>query len=277
MILRIADVSWSVAALPILDHISVVVQPQELMGLLGPNGSGKSSLLRTVYRVLKPHSGTVWLDDDNVWCLTVRQVAQRTAVVTQEREGEFDFTVSEIVLMGRYPHQRMFQGESAADMRIVAEALARVGLIGFEERPFHTLSGGEKQRVLIARALAQQARLLVLDEPTNHLDIHYQIEIMRLVRNLKVTTLAAMHDLNLAAYFCDRICLIHQGRVVAVGTPEEVLTPQTIQMVYGIAAEVQLHPRTGKLNIVFLPDGAAMETQSRIEDNTTVGSWPVLT
>lgn len=178
------------------------------------------------------------------------------AVVMQERTGEFDFSVFEIVLMGRNPHKKMFDRDTEQDFQLVQEALQRVHMESFAQRSFLTLSGGEKQRVLIARALVQQARFLVLDEPTNHLDIHYQLSILELVKHLGVTTIAALHDLNLAAYYCDRLYVLKQGGLVAAGTPAQVLQPDLIRTVYGVWSEVKLHPLTSKLTITFLPESS---------------------
>jgi iron complex transport system ATP-binding protein len=180
-----------------------------------------------------------------------RKVGRRMGVVQQETNTEFEFTVREMVLMGRSPHKGMFDRDSEEDFRIVEEALERVDMLPFAGRSFPTLSGGEKQRVLIARALAQQARFLVLDEPTNHLDIRYQLEMLDLVKGLSVTTLAALHDLNLAAYYCDRLYMLHSGEVVASGAPQEVLHPGLIRTVYGVGSEVRVHPLTGKPHITF--------------------------
>ncbi len=253
MTLRIENVSWSVDAQPILRDIAVEVAAGEFVGVLGPNGSGKSSLLRCVYRALKPDAGYIGLDGDNVWDLDSREAARRTAAVLQESPGEFEFAVWEMVFMGRTPHKSMFARESDEDHALVESALAQVGMLAFAERSFATLSGGEKQRVLIARALAQQARFLVLDEPTNHLDVRYQLETLDLVRSLNVTTFTALHDLNLAAGYCDRIYIIAEGQIVAAGTPVAVLQPALIRKVFGVEAEVQIHPRTGKLHIVYFP------------------------
>jgi iron complex transport system ATP-binding protein len=230
----------------------------EFVGLLGPNGSGKSSLLRTIYRLIKPQAGAILLDDDNVWQLSAREVARRMAVVTQEHTGDFDFSVFEMVLMGRNPHKGMFDRDTDNDFQLVQEALHRVDMASFAQRSFLTLSGGEKQRVLVARALVQQARFLVLDEPTNHLDIHYQLSILELVRQVGVTTIAALHDLNLAAYYCDRLYVLKQGQVVESGTPEQVLRPDLIREVYGVWSEIQTHPLTGKPTITFLPDSVGV-------------------
>lgn len=251
--LCVEDVSWSVEERTIVDGVLLDVEPGEFVGLIGPNGSGKSSLLRTIYRVLKPDAGMISLNGEDVWCMDAREAARCTAVVMQERTSEFDFTVHEMVMMGRNPHKGMFDRDTRADFAIVNEALARVGMADFAGRAFNTLSGGEKQRVLVARALAQQARFLVLDEPTNHLDIRYQLEMLMLVKGLGVTTLAALHDLNLAAHYCDRLFLMDRGAIVAFGPPEAVLQPARIRQVYHVDAHVERSPRTGQLQITYMP------------------------
>jgi len=259
MHLHAEQVSWAVATHHIVDSVTLSAADGEFVGLLGPNGSGKSSLLRTIYRLIKPQAGAILLDDDNVWQLSAREVARRMAVVTQEHTGDFDFSVFEMVLMGRNPHKGMFDRDTDNDFQLVQEALHRVDMASFAQRSFLTLSGGEKQRVLVARALVQQARFLVLDEPTNHLDIHYQLSILELVRQVGVTTIAALHDLNLAAYYCDRLYVLKQGQVVESGTPERVLRPDLIREVYGVGAEIQTHPLTGKPTITFLPDSVGVQ------------------
>ncbi|MDE2929839.1 MAG: ABC transporter ATP-binding protein [Chloroflexota bacterium] len=257
MTLHVEKVTWRVEEQAILRDVAVDVAAGELVGVLGPNGSGKSSLLRCIYRALKPDAGYIALDGDNVWDLDAKEAARRTATVLQETPGEFEFVVWEMVLMGRTPHKSMFARENAEDHDLVESALGQVGMLPFAERSFATLSGGEKQRVLIARALAQQARFLILDEPTNHLDVRYQLEILDLVRGLQVTTFTALHDLNLAATYCDRLYIMSEGEIVAAGTPEDVFQPALLRKVFGVEAEVQVHPRTGKLHIVFLPAHAA--------------------
>jgi iron complex transport system ATP-binding protein len=255
MRLQAQEVSWSVDGHKIVRSVSAEAHPGELVGLIGPNGSGKSSLLRCVYRVLRPDAGLVSLDGEDVWRINARQMSRRTAVVVQESQTDFDFTVREIVAMGRTPHKGLLERDDEKDERIVEDALSRVDVLHFAERSFLTLSGGEKQRVLLARALAQKARFLVLDEPTNHLDIRYQLELLSLVRDLGVTTLAALHDLNLAALYCDRLYALAAGKVAAEGTPEEVLTPRFIRELYGVEAEVEIHRATGRPHVSFLPPG----------------------
>jgi len=251
MRLDVDGVSWSVGAQRIVDDIHLRARSGEFTGLIGPNGSGKSSLLRLIYRIYKPDTGAIRLDERDIWMISSKEVARNAAVVAQERASDFDFTVSEIVMMGRSPHKGLFHSDTTEDDLIVCDALASVGMLSFSQRSFHTLSGGEKQRVLIARAVAQRAKVLILDEPTNHLDIRYQFEIMDLVQSLGVTTVAALHDLNLAATYCDQLYLIQAGHIVAAGSPTDVLTSKQIESVYGVRAEVITHASTGRLYILF--------------------------
>lgn len=252
--LRAEEIFVEIDGQTIIDRVILAVQPGEFVGLVGPNGSGKSSLLRTIYRVLKPSAGRVFLDDDDVWTLSPRDTARRVAVVGQERMGEFDFTVTELVAMGRSPHKGLFDTDKAEDRQIVDECLGLVDMRGKASRQFMNLSGGEKQRVLVARALAQRPRFLVLDEPTNHLDIRHQLELLILVRKLAITTLAALHDLNLAARYCDRLIMIHEGKIVAEGYPKDVLTSERISSVYGVGADIRLG-EDGVPDISFRPLG----------------------
>jgi iron complex transport system ATP-binding protein len=205
----------------------------------------------------------ILLDERDIWTMSAKVVAQYEAAVPQENVSDFDFTVEEIVFMGRTPHKRLFDLDTVEDDAIVNDALSRVGMQSFAQRIFRTLSGGEKQRVLIARALAQQAQVLVLDEPTNHLDIRSQLEILELLRSLDVTTIVALHDLNLAAAYCDRLYLLQSGRVVACGQPCDVLTPMLIESVYGVRAEVETHAPNGRLYIIFSLNSGLTSASSR--------------
>ncbi|GAA3013168.1 ABC transporter ATP-binding protein [Streptosporangium longisporum] len=230
--------------------VDLHVEPGELVGLIGPNGSGKSTLLRSVYRALRPGDGTVRVGGDDVWrTLSARRSARRVAVVAQHSAEGFDLTVAEIVATGRTPHR----AAPAADREIVARALERVGLTGTAHRLYATLSGGERQRTLLARALAQQGGVLILDEPTNHLDIAAQLDLLELVRSLGVTTLAALHELNLAAAYCDRVYVLAAGRVVACGPPARVLTPSLLGEVFGVRAHLGVNPLTGRPALTFAP------------------------
>ncbi|MFD9356637.1 ABC transporter ATP-binding protein [Streptomyces sp. NPDC060031] len=241
----------------LLHGVDLIARPGETVGVVGPNGSGKTTLLRCVYGALRPAAGRVLLDGVDVAELGVKDRARRVAVVPQDAGGTFGLTVREVVAMGRSPHKRFWEQDGPDDARRVAEALETVGAAGFAARRFEELSGGERQRALVARALVQDAGLLALDEPTNHLDIRYQLEILALVRSLPATGLLVLHDLNLAAAFCDRLYVVRDGRVAASGTPDAVLTEELLREVYGVRTRIAIHPDTGAANIVYLPvDGA---------------------
>ncbi|MFF8814083.1 ABC transporter ATP-binding protein [Streptomyces pactum] len=251
MRLDIEDLSVDIAGARLVEDVTLRAGSGRIVGLVGPNGSGKSTLLRCVYRALRPAAGTVRLDGDDLHALGARDGARRLAALPQESSGEFGFTAAEVVAMGRLPHQSAAGRTSAADREICAGALARVGAAHLADRTFLTLSGGEKQRVLIARALAQQPSVLVLDEPTNHLDIAQQLEVLALVRDAGLTVLAALHDLNLAAVHCDHLHVIAGGRIVADGPPHEVLTPELLAEVFGVRAHRVPHPETGAVQLLF--------------------------
>ncbi|MFJ6570132.1 ABC transporter ATP-binding protein [Streptomyces sp. NPDC091292] len=250
--LDIDAVSVVIDGRSLVRDVSLTVVPGEVVGLVGPNGAGKSTLLRTVYRALRPTSGRVLVDGDDVWRMPGKRLARRLAAVPQDHAGDFDLTVHEVVAMGRTPHKRPFEGDGSDDRAIVTAALTELGTAHLADAPFDRLSGGEKQRVLIARALAQQAGTMVLDEPTNHLDLRHQLDTLRLVRHLGTTAVVALHDLNLAATFCDRLCVLDGGRVVTTGTPGEVLTPELLAEVYRVEADVREHPRTGVPQVTLL-------------------------
>jgi len=235
-----------------LRDANLQVAAGEFVGLIGPNGSGKTSLLKCAYRFSQPENGEVLLEHQNVWKQSPRWCAQRIAVVLQEFPDAFGLTVDEVVSMGRTPHKKLFDGEPAHDRRLIHQALESVGMLGFEDHAFATLSGGEKQRVILARALAQQPQLLILDEPTNHLDPRYQLELLSLVKRLNIGTLASIHDLNLAAAFCDRLYVLDHGRLVASGTPQAVLSRELLREVFGVEALVDTHPLGGYPRITWI-------------------------
>jgi iron complex transport system ATP-binding protein len=225
----------------VLDGVDITPAAGAVTGLLGPNGSGKSTLLRILCGVLAPVAGVVTLDGKAMGGFRRRDVARRVAVVEQHADTLVELTVAEVVRLGRIPHRSAWSAPSAADERAVRDALERTGLTGRAERRWHTLSGGERQRVQIARALAQEPRELLLDEPTNHIDVRHQHDLLHLVRCLPVTTVVALHDLNLAAAYCDRLVVLDEGRVVTAGPPREVLTEELVAEVYGVRVEVT-HP-----------------------------------
>ncbi|MGW6566283.1 ABC transporter ATP-binding protein [Streptomyces sp. NPDC054975] len=251
MRIDIDDLTVALAGAKLVEDVTLRAGEGELVGLVGPNGSGKSSLLRCVYRALRPTAGTVRLDGQDLHAMSAREGARRLAALPQESVAEFDFTVTEVVAMGRLPHQSAAARTTAEDRQTCEAALARVGAGHLADRGFLTLSGGEKQRVLIARALAQQPQVLVLDEPTNHLDIAQQLEVLSLVRDSRITVLTALHDLNLAAVHCDLLYVIQRGRIVASGAPHEVLTPELLAGVFGVRAHRVPHPESGAPQLLF--------------------------
>ena len=234
----------------ILQDISLHIRDKEFVGIIGPNGSGKSTFLKCLYRVLQPNNGKIFFDGTEMSSLSHRDTALKMAVVAQHSTVNFDFSVLEMVLMGRSPYKGLLDRDQIDDYEIARHALAQVGLSDFESRSFNTLSGGEQQRVILARALAQRTECLVLDEPTNHLDIKYQLELMTIVKRLDATVVSAIHDLNLAAIYCDRLIALKDGSVVCTGPPHEVLTEETIRHIYGVSATVQTLPK-GRLNIIY--------------------------
>ena len=251
--LRVENLLFSYGEKTAADHVSIQVMPGEFVGLIGPNGSGKSTVLKNVYRALEPDGGTIEIDGEDMKHMSFKESALKMAVVGQENDVPFNFKVSEIVAMGRTPHKRLFDIDTPEDKKIVHHALEHVGMADMEKRNYLNLSGGEKQRVIIARAVAQESDFFVLDEPTNHLDISYQLQIFDFVRRLNVTVLSAIHDLNLAALYCDRLYDLKDGKVVLSGTPEEVLTAENIKEVYGVDCTTEIHPETGRVAITYLP------------------------
>ncbi len=241
----------------ILHGINLVVRPGEMVGLLGPNGSGKTTLLKLASGILRPQYGEIRLNGHQINQLNRKHIAQSIAVVPQQFSIPFAFTVREVVLLGRIPFLRPLAGESQSDRQAVTMAMQLVGIDDLALRRFDELSGGERQKVILAMALAQQPELLLLDEPTVHLDITHQIEILELIREFNrergLTIVAAMHDLNLAALYFDRLILLNEGRISADGTPIEVLTKRRIQNIFATDVRVETHPTTGTPHIVILP------------------------
>ncbi|WP_037139710.1 ABC transporter ATP-binding protein [Rhodococcoides fascians] len=249
MTLAASDVRWQRGGALVVDGVTLTPAPGDTVGLIGPNGSGKSSLLQLMNGAVKPTSGVVTLDDAELAGMRRRDIAKAVAVVSQHADTDFDITVADVVRLGRIPHRGAFGGNASADQRAVDAALKHTGLTDKAHRLWHQLSGGERQRAQIARALAQEPRELLLDEPTNHLDIHHQLELLSLVSRLPITSVVALHDLNLAAMFCTHMVVLSQGRVVAAGTPAAVLTEDLIWEVYQVRAHVSTH---GPNDTVFI-------------------------
>ncbi len=241
-------------ARPVLRGVSLTVPRGGLVGVLGPNGSGKTTLLRLLAGVVRPSRGQVTLDKTPIASLSRPAIARRLAVVPQETHLAFDYTVLEVVLMGRYPHLGAFALEGPDDIAIARDALTATGTASLEDRSFSTLSGGEKQRVVIASALAQSSEILLLDEPTASLDLGYQIEIADLLRQLNrergITMVLSAHDLNLAASLCHDLTLLKDGLVIASGPTGATLTRELVLELYGVAADVRFHEAAGHVTVV---------------------------
>lgn len=251
MTLAAHDIRWGAGGRMIVDGVTLEAAPGRVLGLIGANGSGKSSLLRLLCRLRNVASGVITLDGQDIAAVPRRDLARRLAFVEQQATTEIQLSVCDVVRLGRTPHRAALASWSEADEAAVNEALARVGLTERHDQFWHTLSGGERQRVHIARALAQEPSELILDEPTNHLDIQHQLSILSLVRRLGITCIMALHDLNLAAMFCDEIALLHDGRLQAAGPPETVLTAEAIKEIFGVAVSIR-SGASGRRHIEYL-------------------------
>ncbi len=237
--LSVNGASWSVpkSKRTILHPISFELAAGRVLGVVGPNGAGKSTLLRLLYRYHAPTTGVVKIDGVDIWSVPARKAAQTVAAVLQEQPTDFALTVREIVALGRTPHRKGFGGSAGAqDMAIVQDALDQMGLGTFTNRQLGTLSGGERQRVMVARALAQQPRLLILDEPTNHLDIRHQLEVLALIRDLPLTIVTSLHDLNMAASVCDDVLMLQAGVPLRFGPPQDVFTAGLVSEAFNVTA-----------------------------------------
>ncbi|MFD4367791.1 ABC transporter ATP-binding protein [Rhodococcus sp. NPDC058521] len=250
--LRFDGVTVTAGDKVLVDDVSLDIGDGEIVGLVGPNGSGKSTLLRTAYRAMKPAAGTITLDGHDVWATAVRTIGKRTGVVTQQMPSDFPLTSGDVVLLGRAAHKGMFDADDDTDAALVMSCLDAVDMADRVDDDFSTLSGGERQRVLVAQALAGVPWVLLFDEPTNHLDLRHQLGLMRVVREHDGAAVVALHDLGLAARYCDRIAVLDHGKLWGVGTPDEVVTPRLLDDVYGVEAEVHRHPRDDSPMVVVL-------------------------
>jgi iron complex transport system ATP-binding protein len=269
-LLKLDQVSYKYGSNPVLTGVTFEIAPGEMVAVVGPNGSGKSTLLRCISGLLKPECGDITLAGKSVHSYPARERARQLAVVPQETVLAFDFNVAETVLMGRQPHLRSWERETAADMAVVQVAMEQTGISTLAERLVSTLSGGERQRVLIARALAQQPQLLLLDEPTSELDITYQAEILGLLQRLNseqgLTILAVIHDLNLAVQYFDKFILLSLGRILAAGTAAEVITGDNLERAYAgskVQIKVSRHPWHHRPFVTVFP---SKDTSSSVVD-----------
>ncbi len=252
--LTIDGIDCSYGSVDVLKDVGFAVESGQFLGILGPNGSGKTTLLKSISRVLKPQKGTILIGDENVYKMKTVDVAKQMAVVPQSTPVSFDFTALEVVLMGRNPHMARFKMEGKKDLDRAKNSMQLTRTGEFADRPVNELSGGESQRVIIARALAQEPQILLLDEPTTHLDISNQLEIMDLIKHLcetkKLLIVAVFHDFNLAARYCDSIILLNNGKIVAAGKLNETLTSENVKKVFNVDTIVKKHPITGSLYVI---------------------------
>ncbi|WP_084764248.1 ABC transporter ATP-binding protein [Clostridium massiliamazoniense] len=250
--IKVENLEFFIENKRILNNISMEIPRGSFVGIIGPNGSGKSTLLKNIYRVYKPTSGKIYVDNKELLTMSSKQCAREIGVLAQESSTQFDFTVEDIVKMGRYPYKSIFEDYSKEDLDITSKMIERVGLSEHKYRNFNTLSGGEKQRTLIARILVQNAEFLILDEPTNHLDIGYQIQVMDIVKTLNITTLSAIHDMNIALMYCDYIIAMKDGEVVANGKCEEIITEELLKYLFGVNCYIGVNPITNKKHIFYM-------------------------
>ncbi|TDQ82283.1 iron complex transport system ATP-binding protein [Dongia mobilis] len=256
------NLRWEAGGRLIVDGVTLNAVPGRMLGLVGPNGSGKSSLLRLIGGLRRASAGLVTLGDCDMRTLPRPAIARRIAFVAQQAATEEDVTVEDVVRLGRTPHRGPLAGWTGRDQQAVDQALMQTGLAAKRRQSWHTLSGGEKQRAQIARALAQAPTELLLDEPTNHLDVQHQLEILELVSHLPLTSIVALHDLNLAALYCDEVVVLMAGRVMAAGAPLKVLTPSLIRTVFGVAAAIGRSPIDGRPHLYLAPVAAAVQPVS---------------
>lgn len=239
-IVAVKNVTYNIDNFTICNDINIAFKKDTFTGIIGPNGSGKSTLLKQIYRLIKPTNGSIYLNGENLDKINSKLVAKEMAVLPQEHHSDFDYTVDEVVMMGRFPYHKLFEKtkHSTKDRKIVDKYLKLLGLGEQNKQLFKTLSGGEKQRVLLARALSQETDLIVLDEVTNHLDIRYQYKVLETLKKLNLTIISAIHDLNLAIKFCDHIVIMNNGTVIELGKPQNVINKEILKNVFGIEAEI---------------------------------------
>ncbi|OHW62342.1 putative siderophore transport system ATP-binding protein YusV [Andreesenia angusta] len=254
--IEVRNLSWSYGEEKVLRGIDFQVEVGKFYSVIGPNGSGKTTLFKLISSALELKGGSIYLNERDAKTYTKKELAKTVATVPQNTAVEFDFSVEDIVMMGRSPYLRRFQSESEVDLEIVECAMKMVDIVHLREKKINGISGGERQRAIIARAIAQSADIMLLDEPISHIDLRYQIELLDTVRKLNrekgVTVVAILHDLNLAAEYSDKLFLISKGEIVAKGSPEEVLTASNIEEVYGLKVNLVENPETGKPHIIPL-------------------------
>lgn len=268
--LALQDIALAYGDKVVLSHIDLRMTPGEMLGIVGPNGSGKSTLIKGVCRLITPNSGRILIDGRDIATINRSELARLVAVVPQNPLLPEAFTAFEMVLMGRTPHLGLFRYEGQRDLAIAWQAMEVTRTHSLADRRISELSGGERQRLIIARALAQEPELVLLDEPTAHLDINYQIETLDFVKELcrqrGLTVIAALHDLNLAAQYCDRLAMLNGGRIYAEGSPRVVITTQNIKEVYGAEVCVYPHPVNGLPATLIVPSNGKNEEVEALEN-----------
>ena len=251
--ISVKNLTYKYSEKDVLDSISLSVGKGEIIGILGPNGCGKTTLLKNLNRNLSPHNGSVFVNDFNLEDITKKEIAKIIAVVPQTNEIRFSFTVREIVSMGRIPFQDLFSGNSLEDEKIIEKAMSQTGILEYADKSISTMSGGERQRAIIARAIAQTPEIILMDEPTLHLDINMQFEVLDLIEKLSkennLTVVIVSHDLPMVARYCDRIVMLHNKNIFAMGKPEDVLTEENMRVVFNIDAETEMDQKTGRLTV----------------------------
>ncbi|QHQ61569.1 ATP-binding cassette domain-containing protein [Anaerocolumna sedimenticola] len=251
MQLKVQNLHVSIDKKEIVKDVSLLVRNRQFVGIIGANGCGKSTMLKSIYKCLKPKEGSVFLDDIDLLKTPSKKVSQKMSVVGQFNELNFDLTVFQMVMLGRTPHKKLLESDTKEDIDIVHGAIKQTNLTEYIDRSYLTLSGGEKQRVILARAIAQQPAFLVLDEPTNHLDIRYQLEVLSCVKKLNIGVLAALHDLQMAAEYCDYIYAMKKGKIIAHGQPKELFTEELVAALYDVNCKIYENPITHNLSFVY--------------------------
>jgi len=260
------DIRFSYNEKEVIKGISFSLEQREFLGIIGPNGAGKSTILKILAGILRIKKGTILILEQDLVTMDRKRLAQRIAFVPQETHSALDFSVEEIALMGRFPYLHAFQREEKRDLEAVEHALAYVDVMQFRKRPINSLSSGERQRVVLARALAQQPEILLLDEPTSHLDLHHQYRIMELLKKLNaegMSVITVNHDLNLASLYCQRLILMHEGCICADGPPKTLINKETLRRVYRTEVKIIQHPHKDVPQIFLYPEGASHENHNQ--------------